>query len=268
MGFVPRGSDGALEARLRGSVLGGPVPPRGPVPGLRPVSLVSPTPVSCSCASPRSFEVVRQVSSGPPRPGGGTRSGTGQVWPQRLPRTRPLRRHRRRLVSCPRRPRKEGATFNLDPQKRRLSSSPSAQSDETPGRAYLLQPQVWRSSTGDGACRGRTGRAPWCVATGQRAKHLHEACASVSKLGLLPRWPGGRGWLPAVTPAARDAVVASLYPARSLRCPLSVPVGRECWCRTGPVEISNAGEDEPSSTDWFISRWMFQIIPELGLVRD
>lgn len=60
VGFVPRGSDGALEARLRGSVLGGPVPPRGPVPGLRPVSLVSP-PVSCS--SPRSFEVVRQVSS-------------------------------------------------------------------------------------------------------------------------------------------------------------------------------------------------------------
>lgn len=62
VGFVPRGSDGALEARLRGSVLGGPVPPRGPVPGLRPASSVSP-PVSCSCASPRSFEVVRQVSS-------------------------------------------------------------------------------------------------------------------------------------------------------------------------------------------------------------
>lgn len=172
-----------------------------------------------------------------------------------------------------------GATFNLDPQKWRLSSLPSAQSDETPGRVYLLQPQVWRSSTGDSACRGRTGRspvrgdaaarrAPCCVATGQRAKHLHEACASVSKLGLLPRWPGRRGWLPAVTPAARDAVVASLYPARSLRCPPSVPVGRECWCRTGPVEISNAGEDEPSSTDWFISRWMFQIIPEVGLVRD
>lgn len=249
-------------------------------PGGRcPGSVLHPRSVPPSRARARPRGHSRSCGRCPPRPGGGTRSGTGQVWPQRLPRTRPLRRPRRRLVSCPRRPRKEGATFNLDPQKRRLSSSPSAQSDETPGRAYLLQPQVWRSSTGDGACRGRTGRGPvrgdaaarralWCAATGQRAKHLHEACASVSKLGLLPRWPGGRGWLPAVTPAARDAVVASLYPARSLRCPPSVPVGRECWCRTGPVEISNAGEDEPSSTDWFISRWMFQIIPELGLVRD
>lgn len=126
-------------------------------PGSRcPGSVLHPRSVPPSRARARPRGHSRSCGRCPPRPGGGTRSGTGQVWPQRLPRTRPLRRHRRRLVSCPRRPRKEGATFNLDPQKWRLSSSPSAQSDETPGRAYLLQPQVWRSSTGDGACRGRS----------------------------------------------------------------------------------------------------------------